>query len=175
MIPESMMTPEQLEDKRQKRKRWVRNNIEHFRKQQAAYYRRYWKTHPYPSRPQKTEFSRKKRESNLQFRLAGNLRARLGSAVRQKQKAGSAIKDLGCSIEEFKTYIESRFQDGMTWDNYGKHGWHLDHITPLSSFDLTDRQQFLLASHYTNYHPMWAKFNIQKSGLSVLNFRGGFF
>ena len=51
----------------------------------------------------------------------------------------------------------------MTWDNYGYYGWHIDHITPLASFDLTNRQQLLEACHYTNLQPMWAKDNMTKS------------
>jgi hypothetical protein len=51
----------------------------------------------------------------------------------------------------------------MSWDNWGTHGWHIDHIIPLSSFDLTDREQFLKACHYTNLQPLWAADNIRKS------------
>jgi hypothetical protein len=48
----------------------------------------------------------------------------------------------------------------MTWDNWTTDGWHIDHIKPLaSSFDLTDRKQFLEACHYTNLQPLWAKDN----------------
>lgn len=73
---------------------------------------------------------------------------------------GSAVRDLGCSIPEFKTYIENKFVDGMSWDNHGE--WHLDHIKPLASFDLTDRSQLLIACHYTNYQPLWAIDNLKK-------------
>ncbi len=53
----------------------------------------------------------------------------------------------------------------MSWDNYGE--WHLDHIRPLSSFDIADRAQFLIAAHYTNYQPLWAADNISKGSRSL--------
>ncbi len=76
------------------------------------------------------------------------------------QKVGSAVRDLGCSVDKLKKHLESRFRFGMTWENYGM--WHIDHIRPLASFDLTDRVQFLQACHYTNLQPLWAPENLGK-------------
>jgi hypothetical protein len=84
------------------------------------------------------------------------------NAIKFGYKSGSAVKDLGCSIEECKKYIESQFKESMTWENWGVYGWHLDHKIPLDSFDLTDREQFLKACHYTNLQPLWAKENLSK-------------
>ena len=98
--------------------------------------------------------------SDINYRLKHILRSRLCSAVRNKQKTGSAVRDLGCTIEEFKIYIENKFTEGMSWENYGK--WHLDHIKPLSKFDLTDREQFLQACHYKNMQPLWGIDNLRK-------------
>lgn len=97
------------------------------------------------------------------FRLARNLRKRLRSALKDNFKTGSAVEDLGCSIEDFKIYLESKFKDGMSWDNYGREGWHIDHIEPLSKFDLTNQQELKRACHYTNLQPMWWKDNLRKS------------
>ena len=104
----------------------------------------------------KTDYKRKRRRENINVRLASNLRRRMHSAV----KSGSAVRDLGCSLNTFKLYIENQFEDGMLWDNYGN--WHLDHVLPLASFDLSNRQQFLEATHYLNYQPLWAFDNKQK-------------
>ena len=76
--------------------------------------------------------------------------------------AGSAVRDLGCTIEELKLYLAAKFQPGMSWENWSFAGWHIDHIRPLASFDLTDSAQFKLAVHYTNLQPLWAKDNFSK-------------
>lgn len=108
-------------------------------------------------------YHQNKLKSNSEYRLAYILRCRLRTALNKKYKAGSAVKDLGCSIAELKTYLESKFQAGMSWENHSQTGWHIDHIRPLSSFNLTDRDQFLQACHYTNLQPLWAKDNLTKS------------
>jgi hypothetical protein len=111
------------------------------------------------------------KERNLSdkcFKLKSLLRRRLLHAVHKTVKAGSSIDDLGCSVEELKTHLEKQFQDGMTWENHGRIDrknpkiWNIDHKVPLDSFDLTNREQFLQAVHYTNLQPLWAHDNISK-------------
>lgn len=109
------------------------------------------------------DYCRESRANNLNVRLAHRLRSRLTTALRGRSKRGSAVRDLGCSIEELKGYLEERFEPEMSWDNWGANGWHIDHIKPLSSFDLTDREQFLEATHYSNLQPMWASENMSKN------------
>ena len=108
-------------------------------------------------------YKRFRHKNDIQYKLACNLRTRLRSAINGNHKSGSAVKDLGCSISELKTYLESKFLPGMTWDNWNQYGWHIDHIKPLSSFNLTDREQLLEACHYTNLQPLWATDNLSKN------------
>jgi hypothetical protein len=103
-----------------------------------------------------------KRNNDINYKLSDRIRTRLRRAIKNNWKAGSAIKDMGCSVEELKLHLESKFQSGMTWNNWGKDGWHIDHIKPLASFDLTDRKQFLEAVHYTNLQPLWEGDNCSK-------------
>jgi len=105
-------------------------------------------------------YERKRRAESIEYRLRHNLRRRIPNAIRQGVKAGSAIRLLGCTIDYFKDYIAARFRPGMTWDNYGE--WHLDHIKPLASFDLTDLDQMVIACYYTNMQPLWAADNMRK-------------
>jgi len=79
------------------------------------------------------------------------------------KKAYSTEKLLGCTIEECRNHLESLFQEGMTWENHGTHGWHIDHIRPCASFDLTDPEQQKQCFNYNNLQPLWAIDNIRKS------------
>jgi hypothetical protein len=111
----------------------------------------------------------KKRMEQIQAKLAALLRTRLYHAMKGNYKAGSAVRDLGCSIEFLKDYIESLFLPEMSWNNRGKGSdkWHIDHILPLDSFDLTDPIQFKKACHYTNLQPLWEPDNLRK-GTKIL-------
>ena len=103
-----------------------------------------------------------RRKVDIQFKMRQSLRVRLCRALNGHFKSGSAVKDLGCTIDELKFYLEGQFKDGMTWENWTTDGWHIDHKIPLSFFDLTNKEQFLKACHYTNLQPMWAKENLSK-------------
>ena len=122
----------------------------------------------YQNNKEKVALYRKsKYNSDLSFRLKAILRSRLNIIMKKSIKTGSAVKDLGCSIEELKSFLASQFQSNMSWSNYGRKEevicWEIDHIIPLDSFDLTDREQFLKACHYTNLQPLWAEDNHRKS------------
>ena len=104
----------------------------------------------------------KQRRKRPYERLASVIRARIYDVLKHGYKSERTEKLIGITIKELKTYLEGQFKSGMTWKNYGFYGWHLDHIRPLSSFDLTDKEQQLKAFHYTNLQPLWAKENLHK-------------
>lgn len=104
----------------------------------------------------------------INSKIARNLRTRLYIALSGRSKMTSAVRDLGISIEEFKVYLESKFyknerNQSMAWDNYGE--WEIDHILPLSSFNLSDKDQQKAACHYTNLQPLWKSENRSKSNI----------
>lgn len=110
--------------------------------------------------------------NKVNSKIAKNLRSRLSIALKNNQKKGSAVKDLGCSIEEFKAYLQSKFYNSdnnipMCWENYGKYGWEIDHVSPLSMFDLSIEEKLKDACHYTNLAPVWRVHNRAKSALPV--------
>lgn len=71
------------------------------------------------------------------------------------------VPTLGCSTDEFKAYLQSKFKPGMTWKNYGS-GWHIDHIKPCSHFDHTIESEVAACWHHTNMQPLWATENMRK-------------
>jgi hypothetical protein len=113
-------------------------------------------------RAQKAEYKRNRYFHDINFKLTNVLRARLNGAILNNHKGGSAVEDLGCSIEELKKHLELQWKPGMTWDNWTTDGWHIDHIKPLSKFDLTNPTQCKEACHYTNLQPLWSEDNLRK-------------
>jgi hypothetical protein len=103
------------------------------------------------------------RNKNIGFRIAGNLRSRIRIALKGICKSKSTVKLLGCSIKYFKNYLKSKFLEGMSWKNYGYYGWHIDHIRPCTTFDLSNPEEQHKCFHYTNLQPLWAKDNLIKS------------
>ena len=107
--------------------------------------------------------SHKKSLLKPEYKIIRSLRRRMLFVLHGKRKADSSISLIGCTGEQLKLHLESQFQKGMTWDNYGHKGWHIDHIKPCSSFDLTDPEQQKVCFHYTNLQPLWALDNLIKS------------
>lgn len=105
------------------------------------------------------ERGRKRRKNDPAYKLTINLRRRFLHFLKGTAKRGSVMKLIGCSVEDLKKHIEKQFKEGMTWDNWTVNGWHIDHIKPLHSFDLTDDEQMKEAWHYSNLRPLWAKEN----------------
>jgi hypothetical protein len=98
---------------------------------------------------------------NPSARLANRFRNWINKLI--TRKTGNATTLIGCSFEELKVHLESKFEPGMSWDNWGIIGWHIDHIRPLSSFDLTNIEQQKEAFSYKNLQPLWAQDNLEKS------------
>ena len=106
-------------------------------------------------------YMRKRRQDPLQ-KMIDSQRTRLRIALNQIEKSDETMNLIGCSAIELKEYLESKFTEGMTWENRGREGWHIDHIKPCSSFDLSDPEQQRECFHYTNLQPLWAKDNLRK-------------
>jgi hypothetical protein len=120
-----------------------------YRARTQANYRRYWQ---------------RQRDQGTDRAIALNLRNRITVAMMRygTTKSNSTEVLIGCSVPDLRQHLEVQFVDGMTWDNYGRIGWHIDHIRPCASFDLTDPAQQRQCFHYSNLQPLWAADNIRK-------------
>lgn len=103
------------------------------------------------------------------YRIKQNIRKRVKNFLfkRKTQKMTSLSKSVGCSSENLKKYLESKFQPGMSWDNYGSYNpnratWQIDHIKPIAAFDLSKAEEQAKVNHYTNLQPLWAIDNMSK-------------
>jgi hypothetical protein len=108
-------------------------------------------------------YQRKRRATDIQACLACRLRATMGRALRRNfvKKSKRTFELIGCTPTELKAHLESKFLPGMTWEN--RRSWHVDHIRPISSFDLTKLEEQAVCFHYTNLQPLWALDNHRKS------------
>lgn len=101
-------------------------------------------------------------DKQLNLLIVKALRARVRSALKYNRKIAPTMELIGCTIPELKHHIEKQFRDGMSWNNWGKFGWHLDHIRPCSSFNLIEESQQRECFNYFNLQPLWAAENWEK-------------
>ena len=139
---------ENIPTNRKRASDWYYDNKDYkeFRDKKNAYMREYMKTY----------------EKSESLRIRGLLSDRINSALRWLHKSKSTMELLGCSIEYLKEHLEKQFQDGMTWENRGQFGWHIDHIIPCAAFDLNNPEEQKKCFHYTNLQPLWATDNHRK-------------
>jgi len=139
------------------------------------YYVDYYQKNKERRKKWQTEYRHTERgkESNNKFKSKPEQRIRKRQAERVKQalrrknidKCHTTLKYIGCTAKELKQHLESQFKEGMNWENYGFEGWHIDHIRPISSFDLTDPDQQLECFNYKNLQPLWAEENLSKGAM----------
>ena len=134
-------------------KLWYKNNTERKRLSCKLWYEK--------NKKRTADRQRHKRKTNPSYRLLMNLRRRTLLALNGKCKSANTMTLLGIpNIDFLWNHLEKLFKPGMTRENHGK--WHLDHIKPCSSFDLTKPEEQAECFHYTNLQPLWASENLSK-------------
>ena len=90
------------------------------------------------------------------------LRSRVYKALKSynNKKEQKTLEYLGCTLGELKTYLETKFEEGMTWENQGE--WHIDHIKPCASFNLDNEEEIAQCFHFSNLQPLWGEDNLIK-------------
>ena len=92
-------------------------------------------------------------KTNPQFKITHNTRVRINCALKNNFKSSTTELLLGCSLPFYKTYLENKFDNNMSWDNYGSY-WDIDHIIPCINFDLSDELEQRKCFHYLNTQPL---------------------
>jgi len=135
-------------------KKWRKNNPDKVNETLKKYRK---------NNPDKIKKTRKKNKQIPKTKLSNSVRERIRNYLKLNNisKRNKTFDLVGCNPQELMIHLENRFQDNMTWDNYGLYGWHIDHIVPLSSAK-TEEEIYKLC-HYTNLQPLWAEENIKKS------------
>lgn len=146
-----------------KSRRWFEKNREKWRE----YQRTYSKLNRERINKQRYKIRARRIKLDPSLKLIGNLRRRLNKALRASRYRSESIRRfLGCTVEQFKCHLESQFQPGWTWENWGKI-WEIDHIKPCASFDLSDPAQRLECFHFSNQRPLSSSENRRK-GAKIL-------
>jgi hypothetical protein len=114
------------------------------------------------------KYDKERKKIDPKYKLLRNLRTRIYVFLKKYKitKSEKTISLVGCDLPELKFYMENKFTNGMSWDNYGSNGWHVDHIIPLSSAK-TEEEIYKLC-HFTNLQPLWEKDNLAKSNKIIL-------
>jgi hypothetical protein len=130
----------------------------------------YYYTNKTSIRERRRMIHSKRMNTDLEYKIKHTVRARFNSMIKNRGmvKNASVIDIVGCTMPDLISHLESLFKPGMSWDNYGLHGWHIDHVAPLASFDVSKEEELRKAWHYTNLQPLWAKDNLSK-GTKIIN------
>ena len=154
------------------KKSWDKRSKEYTKTDNWKKYKTKWEMNKYNTNPEHRQKcidravsnDRKKLDTDPTYRLIHNMRRRLRKAVKgYGDKYDTTMNLVGCNSTKLREYLEVKFTEGMTWENYGQ-GWHVDHIKPCCSFDLTSEEEQKKCFHYSNLQPLWAKDNLAKGG-----------
>ena len=117
------------------------------------------------NREKRNEYVRERKLTDPIFKLKHSMNSRIRVFMKTKNitKKNKTFDIVGCSPEELKEHLENQFTEGMTWENHGRYGWHIDHIIPLSS--ATTEDDIIKLCNYKNLQPLWAIDNIKKGGI----------
>jgi hypothetical protein len=147
-----------------RKKKWATENKDILRMRESER-RKLGKVKPV-SKEKRKEYRRKayeKIKSDPYLRMIALARGRMRCFIKKEAKKFTIKDMLIFNSDEFKQHIESKFKDGMTWDNYGRKGWHVDHIKPISKFNLDNIDECRFCWSLDNLQPLWWHENLTKS------------
>jgi hypothetical protein len=119
-------------------------------------------------REYKRTYDLRTRRDDYRVKLISLVRSRVATALKVVRNSGRVPASrgtwrlVGCTLADLVVHLESQFEQGMSWANFGRGGWHVDHIYPVGRADLTDQAQLLAAFNWQNCRPAWESDNLRK-------------
>jgi hypothetical protein len=101
-----------------------------------------------------------KRQTDISCKFKHLQSSRIRNSLIYKSK--KTIEYLGCNTEQYFNWLKYNFIDTFCFENHGKE-WHIDHVIPLSKFDITNEEQQLIAFNWRNTMPLSVKENLSKN------------
>ena len=146
-------------------KEYMKNYSVKNKEKKSEYNKNYWEENKDKLYVNQKDYIKFKLYNDTLYKLKWNIKTLIKYSFRSKSiKKSSKTEDiLGCSFDEFKLYLESKFEDWMTWENRGlyngdfKYGWDIDHIIPISS--AKTEEDIIKLNHYTNLQPLCSHVN----------------
>jgi hypothetical protein len=157
---------------KEKRRKYLEDNRDRININKKAYYEankdkiiNKIKTYQKDNLDKINQYQKERLKTDVLFKLKTNIRNLIGNSLRKNKfkKLSKTEQILGCSYEEFKVHLESRFEEWMTWDNRGlyngtpNYGWDIDHIIPLDT--ATNEIELIQLNHHTNLQPLCSYIN----------------
>jgi hypothetical protein len=177
----SNQTKQSKEEMRAKQREYYQNHKQTIKAQakkwqeaNKEYYKAYgveWRSKPENKEYQReyqagyiNEYNKNRKKVDENFNQRQYLRSWIHPAIVQNRITSKMEYIIGATSEEIRNHFEKLFKDNMTWENYGKNGWEIDHIIALKDFDLSKEEEQYKAFNLSNLRPLWKDENQHKAG-----------
>jgi len=152
------------QDHREEKKQYDKQYNQDHKEERKQYNRQYKQDHREEKKQYRRQYENKKYKTDTTFRLRSIISKAIWKSIK-RNKNGYHWEDLvGYTLDDLKQHLEKQFKDGMSWDNYGYDGWHIDHKKPVSWFNFTsyEDEEFKQCWALENLQPKWAEDNMVK-------------
>lgn len=115
-------------------------------------------------REQHEKYKKENIYNTIEYKISKSISANIRDSIKNNKNGRHWEIIVGYSLNELINHLEKQFKQGMTWENYGRFGWHIDHIKPKSSFSYKsyEDEDFKECWALSNLQPLWWEDNLKK-------------